>query len=149
MAHKFDPILVEAVKNESPAITEEWRLRSGRPDGRRWSRLEILLPPCVAGQGRLIGQSYQGPFKLAFFIAVVPRALEKYRGAFEPGDVIVVNDPYAGATHVPDVMILASAYWCGRLPAFTLTYSHHRHRRSLPWRLQQPRRSKKVCGCRS
>lgn len=50
MAHKFDPILGEAVKNELAVIIEEWRLRSGRPDGRRWSRSGTSLPPRVTGR---------------------------------------------------------------------------------------------------
>lgn len=59
---------------------------------------DFTTAPCD-GQGQLIGQSCPGPFKLAFFLAAMPRVLEKCRGAFEPGGGIGVNDPYAGHAH--------------------------------------------------
>jgi N-methylhydantoinase B len=55
----------------------------------------------------------------------MPYVLNKCGGTFKPGDVIVVNDPYAGITHMPDVAIIAPAFWQGKLVAFTLSYSHH------------------------
>ena len=55
----------------------------------------------------------------------MPHILKKYGESFAPGDVIVVNDPYAGVTHMPDVMIIAPTFWQGQRVAFTLAYSHH------------------------
>ena len=121
----FDPILVEVVKNELAAITEEMAIAVWKTGRSAMVKTGDFATAICDGQGRLIGQGYAAPFQLAFFIAVMPHILKKYGEDFAPGDVIVVNDPYAGVTHMPDVMIIAPTFWQGRRVAFTLAYSHH------------------------
>ena len=121
----FDPILVEVVKNELAAITEEMAIAVWKTGRSAMVKTGDFATAICDGQGRLIGQGYAAPFQLAFFIAVMPHILKKYGEDFAPGDVIVVNDPYAGVTHMPDVMIIAPTFWQGQRVAFTLAYSHH------------------------
>ena len=121
----FDPILVEVVKNELAAITEEMAIAVWKTGRSAMVKTGDFATAICDGQGRLIGQGYAAPFQLAFFIAVMPHILKKYGEDFAPGDVIVVNDPYAGVTHMPDVMIIAPTFWQGKRVAFTLAYSHH------------------------
>src|SRR5262249_8854374 len=52
-------------------------------------------------------------------------ALEKFGSDINPNDVIMLNDPYSGMSHMPDCGIIAPVFWRGRLVAFTPTYSHH------------------------
>jgi N-methylhydantoinase B len=42
-----------------------------------------------------------------------------------PGDVIMHNDPYAGASHGPDVAFIVPIFVEGRLVAFAATTAHH------------------------
>lgn len=121
----FDPILVEVVKNELAAITEEMAIAVWKTGRSAMVKTGDFATAICDGWGRLIGQGYAAPFQLAFFIAVMPHILKKYGEDFAPGDVIVVNDPYAGVTHMPDVMIIAPTFWQGQRVAFTLAYSHH------------------------
>ena len=121
----FDPILVEVVKNELAAITEEMAIAVWKTGRSAMVKTGDFATAICDGRGRVIGQGYAAPFQLAFFIAVMPHVLKKYGESFAPGDVIVVNDPYAGVTHMPDVMIIAPTFWQGRRVAFTLAYSHH------------------------
>src|SRR5439155_4869941 len=39
--------------------------------------------------------------------------------------VILANDPFTGAGHMPDVAVAAPVFWEGKLCAFTIAYSHH------------------------
>jgi N-methylhydantoinase B len=123
--HKFDPILVEVVKNELAAITEEMAIAVWKTGRSAMVKTGDFATAICDGQGRLIGQGYAAPFQLAFFIEMMPYVLKKWQGTFRPGDVILVNDPYAGITHMPDVAIIAPAFWQGQLVAFNLAYSHH------------------------
>lgn len=41
------------------------------------------------------------------------------------GDLLVVNDPYLGGTHLPDVTVVAPVFVDDRLLAFTVTRAHH------------------------
>ncbi len=125
MDRAFDPILVEVIKNELAAITEEMAIAVWKTGRSAMVKTGDFATALCDGQGRLIGQGYAAPFQLAFFIEMMPYILNKCGHSFKPGDVIVVNDPYAGITHMPDVAIIAPAFWQGKLVAFTLSYSHH------------------------
>lgn len=125
MTRKFDPILVEVVKNELAAITEEMAIAVWKTGRSAMMKTGDFATAICDGQGRLIGQGYAAPFQLAFFIEMMPYILRKYGNSFKPGDVIVTNDPYAGITHMPDVAIIAPAFWREQLVAFSLAYSHH------------------------
>jgi N-methylhydantoinase B/oxoprolinase/acetone carboxylase alpha subunit len=125
MARTFDPILVEVVKNEIAAITEEMAIAVWKTGRSAMMKTGDFATAMCDGQGRLIGQGYAAPFQLAFFIEMMPYILKKFGGSLKPGDVIVTNDPYAGITHMPDVAIVAPAFWKEQLVAFSLAYSHH------------------------
>ena len=125
MARSFDPILVEVIKNELASITEEMAIAVWKTGRSAMVKTGDFATAICDGQGRMLGQGYAAPFQLSFFMAMMPYVLDKFGGTFKPGDVVVVNDPYAGVTHMPDVAIIAPAFWRDQLVAFTLAYSHH------------------------
>ena len=131
MERAFDPILVEVIKNELASITEEMAIAVWKTGRSAMVKTGDFATAICDGQGRMLGQGYAAPFQLAFFMEMMPYILDKFGGSFQPGDVIVVNDPYAGVTHMPDVAIIAPAFWRNpqkkqdQLVAFTLAYSHH------------------------
>jgi N-methylhydantoinase B len=43
----------------------------------------------------------------------------------EPGDVFVVNDPYAGGTHLPDVTLVSPLAVAGRVVGYAVSRAHH------------------------
>lgn len=45
--------------------------------------------------------------------------------AWQPGDVLVVNDPYLGGTHLPDVTVVSPFFAGGRLVSFVANRAHH------------------------
>src|SRR5919106_674371 len=125
MERKFDPILVEVVKNELAAITEEMAIAVWKTGRSAMVKSGDFAATICDSQGRLIGPGYASPFQLAFFMQLMPYLLEKWSGSFSPGDVVVTNDPYSGSTHMPDVPIIAPVFWHDQRVAFTLAYSHH------------------------
>ncbi|HSH28637.1 MAG TPA: hydantoinase B/oxoprolinase family protein, partial [Thiohalobacter sp.] len=42
-----------------------------------------------------------------------------------PGDMLIVNDPYLGGTHLPDVTLIAAAFLGARLIGFVANRAHH------------------------
>jgi N-methylhydantoinase B len=125
MERKFDPILVEVVKNELAAVTEEMAIAVSKTARSAMVKIGDFAATICDGQGRLIGPGYAAPFQLASFMEVMSYVRKKWKDTFSPGDVIVVNDPYAGMGHMPDVAIIAPVFWQGQLVAFNLSYSHH------------------------
>jgi N-methylhydantoinase B len=41
------------------------------------------------------------------------------------GDMVVLNDPFLGGTHLPDVTLIAPLFFDGRLTAFLVNRAHH------------------------
>ncbi|MEN8107627.1 MAG: hydantoinase B/oxoprolinase family protein [Pseudomonadota bacterium] len=42
-----------------------------------------------------------------------------------PGDMLIVNDPYLGGTHLPDVTLVAPVFVAGSLAGFVANRAHH------------------------
>jgi len=41
------------------------------------------------------------------------------------GDMVIVNDPFLGGTHLPDITLIAPVYLKGQLLAFVANRAHH------------------------
>jgi N-methylhydantoinase B len=54
----------------------------------------------------------------------VRAAMQKLAGSLDPGDVILLNDPYAGGTHLNDVTIIYPIFRDGRLIFFPAVRAH-------------------------
>ena len=44
---------------------------------------------------------------------------------WQPGDQVMLNDPYLGGTHLPDVTVIAPVFAAGTLRAFVANRAHH------------------------
>lgn len=86
--------------------------------------------------GRLCAQAAHIPVHLgsmAYAMQGVVRDID-----WQPGDMVVVNDPFLGGTHLPDVTLIAPLFDGGRLIAFVANRAHHAdigcaRPGSMPW----------------
>ncbi len=124
-ARGFDPVLVEVVKNELAAITEEMAIAVWKTGRSAMVKTGDFATALCDRRGRLIGQGYAAPFQLGFFMEVMGHVLAKFEEGLQPGDILITNDPYAGITHMPDVMLVAPAFWNDQRVGYTMAYSHH------------------------
>lgn len=77
-------------------------------------------------RGELISQAENLPAQLGVMSSAVTWMLLKFPSAsMRPGDIFVMNHPYLGATHTPDLIIVAPIFVDGRLMAFAGTNAHH------------------------
>ncbi|HEV2911737.1 MAG TPA: hydantoinase B/oxoprolinase family protein [Pyrinomonadaceae bacterium] len=60
------------------------------------------------GRGRVIAQGDHMPVHLGSMPMAVAAALDRIKIA--PGDVVALNDPFAGGTHLPDVTLVAAVF---------------------------------------
>jgi N-methylhydantoinase B len=83
----------------------------------------------VDAEGRGLAESAQstplqsGP--IPGYIRGILKALRGRGDAVRPGDVIMHNDAYGGASHGPDVAFAVPVFHDGRLVAFAATTAHH------------------------
>lgn len=73
--------------------------------------------------GRLLAQAAHIPVHLG----AMPAAMRAARQQFElkPGDVVILNDPFAGGTHLPDISLVSAAYDDGELMGYVMSRAHH------------------------
>jgi N-methylhydantoinase B len=73
----------------------------------------------------VIAQGDHMPVHLGSMPMAVAAALRETR--MEPGDVVVLNDPFAGGTHLPDVTLVAGVYLEGESRAifYVANRAHH------------------------
>lgn len=83
-----------------------------------------LLDPA----GRQLCETDSTPLQMGPIPAYVQGTIEVFadRGDhFEPGDVIIHNDPYYGASHAPDIAVIVPVFYEGELTGFSATTAHH------------------------
>jgi N-methylhydantoinase B len=68
-------------------------------------------------RGQIIAQGDHMPVHLGSMPMSVRAAID--RCELKPGDVIILNDPYAGGTHLPDVTLVAAVYDTDHRPPAT------------------------------
>src|SRR5205807_1487398 len=64
---------------------------------------------CFDAQGRLIAQAAHIPVHLGAMPASVRAAIDRFQ-VFEPGDIILLNDPFLGGTHLPDITLVSPVF---------------------------------------
>ena len=73
--------------------------------------------------GRVIAQGDHMPVHLGSMPMAVAAAL--YDVKFAPGDVVAVNDPFAGGTHLPDVTLVMPVVKGKRILFYVANRAHH------------------------
>ena len=74
-------------------------------------------------EGRLAAHAAFIPVHLGSAHSTVPAVLEELEPG--PGDVVVLNDPFRGGTHLNDVTVLAPLFVAGQRVGFLLNRAHH------------------------
>jgi N-methylhydantoinase B len=73
--------------------------------------------------GRVIAQGDQMPVQLGSMPMAVAAALHEIK--FAPGDVVALNDPFAGGTHLPDVTLVMPVVKGKRILFYVANRAHH------------------------
>ncbi|PVV19789.1 MAG: 5-oxoprolinase [gamma proteobacterium symbiont of Ctena orbiculata] len=74
-------------------------------------------------QGELCAQAAHIPVHLGSMAYAMADIVAKVE--WREGDMVVLNDPFLGGTHLPDVTLIAPLFWEGRLTAFLVNRAHH------------------------
>ncbi|MBI3654200.1 MAG: hydantoinase B/oxoprolinase family protein [Acidobacteria bacterium] len=106
---KADPVKLEIFKSLYSSVAEEMGV-SLRRSAFSPNIKERRDYSCAVfnSDGVLIAQGDHMPVHLGSMPMSVKAALDTVD--LQPGDVVVLNDPYAGGTHLPDVTMVAAVY---------------------------------------
>ncbi|HEX4207561.1 MAG TPA: hydantoinase B/oxoprolinase family protein [Ktedonobacteraceae bacterium] len=104
------PISLEIFRSALTAVAEEMgtvlTLSSYSPNIKERRDFSCAL---FDAQGRLIAQAAHIPVHLGAMPDSVAAALASF-DSFSPGDIIALNDPYLGGSHLPDITLIAPLY---------------------------------------
>jgi N-methylhydantoinase B len=119
----FDPVDLEVVRNRLEGVAEEMGevLIRGAYSPNITERRDCSTALFDA-TGRMIAQAEHIPVHLG----AMPEAVAAVREEDpEPGDVFVLNDPFTGGTHLPDVTLVAPIAHEGAIAGYTVSRAHH------------------------
>ena len=106
-----DPISLEVFKNMFESVAEEMGVALQRTSyspnikERRDFSCAVFDP-----QGNMVAQAAHVPVHLGAMPASVKAALEVFPDSLNSGDIVILNDPYLGGTHLPDITMVAPVY---------------------------------------
>ena len=126
MARDIDPITFAVIKNGLDAIVDEMAY-----DVVRTARSEIVKDvmdfsaAICDTTGNMIAQAKT----IALHLGAVPEAmgvvLDHYGDNLVPGDAVILNDPYQGGMHLPDIFMFAPIFHGDALQGFSVVICHH------------------------
>ncbi|EQB14678.1 hydantoinase B/oxoprolinase family protein [Novosphingobium lindaniclasticum] len=106
-----DPMMLELFNNMFMAVAEQMGavLRHTSTSVNIKERLDFSCALFDA-QGNLIANAPHVPVHLGAMGESVRAVLAARKGSLKPGDMVALNDPYRGGTHLPDVTVVAPVF---------------------------------------
>jgi N-methylhydantoinase B len=122
----IDPITFAVVKSGMDAIVDEVAytvIRTARSEIVK-DVMDYSAAICDR-HGRMVAQAKT----IALHLGAIPEAMEamlaRYRDDLHPGDAVIVNDPYQGGMHLPDIFMFVPFFHEGALEGFCVVICHH------------------------
>ena len=119
----IDPVTLEILRNQLESVATEMGhvLIRGAYSPNIKERQDCSTALFDAS-GRLIAQAEHIPVHLGAMPDAVGVVLEKDP---KPGDVFIVNDPFAGGTHLPDITLVSTVAPDDEVIGFAVSRAHH------------------------
>ena len=123
MTDGIDPVTLEVLRNQLEGIAEEMGqvLIRGAYSPNIKERQDCSTALFDA-EGRLIAQAEHIPVHLGAMPAAVDAVLERDPA---PGDVFILNDPFTGGTHLPDVTLVSPIAIEDAIIGYAVSRAHH------------------------
>ena len=106
-----DPVMLEIFNNLFMSIAEQMglRLQNTAHSVNIKERLDFSCAIFDA-QGQLIANAPHMPVHLGSMGESIRTVMTRNAGSMRPGDVFMLNDPYHGGTHLPDVTVISPVF---------------------------------------
>jgi len=122
----IDPIRVSVIGNRLEAISKEigqTMLRTSRSP--IFSEARDFVTAVFDEDLRLAAQTAYIPVLMGALPYAVQSIAEHFAGDIEPGDVFILNDPYRGNNHPPDITIAKPVFHDGAIRFWSVAKGHH------------------------
>ena len=127
LSQAVDPVLLEVFNKLFMAIAEHMGVVLQKT---AWSAniKERLDFSCALfdGEGRLVANAPHVPVHLGSMGESVRAVIGRFGQDMQPGDAFLLNDPYAGGTHLPDLTVVSPCFdERGEVLFYTASRAHH------------------------
>lgn len=124
---RLDPVTVEVVRNKLDGISNEMQLKLIRSSFSPLVKEGFdAAASLFTTKGEVLSLSLSVPGHLTASIPCVRALLEAFPLAeAKEGDIYIMNDPYLGGTHIPDIAMAIPVFHGGRPIAVSCTITHH------------------------
>ena len=122
----LDPIEFELFKNALFSIADEMALTVHRTtySAVLKDNMDYSTAFCDA-EGRLVAQGLTLPSHLGSIPEALAAVMRRYGDTMAEGDIFVLNDPFEGGMHLPDIFLFQPIYVAGERVAIAATICHH------------------------
>jgi len=122
----INPITREIIQTALSAAADEMSLGLYRTAYSTIVRdcLDYSTSLCDAN-GEMIAQGVTIPFHLGSVPFALATLFKKFGNDIQPGDIFILNDPFEGGMHIPDIFIVKPIFWEGERVAFAVSTAHH------------------------
>ena len=126
MTESFDPIAFELFKNALFSMTDDMALTIFRTtySGVLKDNMDYSTGFADA-DGKLVAQGLTLPGHLGSVPTAMESIMRHYGDDMVEGDVFIMNDPFDGGMHLPDIFVFKPLYHEGKRLAFACTVCHH------------------------
>jgi 5-oxoprolinase (ATP-hydrolysing) len=123
---QVDPVLLEVFNNLFMNIAEQMglQLQNTAYSVNIKERLDFSCALFDA-QGNLIANAPHMPVHLGSMGESIKTVVRENAASMQPGDVYVLNDPYHGGTHLPDITVITPVYLNGAAVFYVGSRGHH------------------------
>jgi len=126
MSRDFDPIRLEVIRNALEGIADTMAISLHQTARSAVVRLGWDFSTAVlTAEGDLVGQGMCHPIHLGGMAPALAGCLAFFGDEVEPGDLLVTNDPYEGAQHLPDIYLFRPVFHEGSVLAHVGAVCHH------------------------
>jgi 5-oxoprolinase (ATP-hydrolysing) len=123
---KVDPVRLEIFNNLFMSIAEQMglRLQNTAYSVNIKERLDFSCA-IFDGSGNLIANAPHMPVHLGSMSESIKTVIRENAGRIQPGNVYVLNAPYNGGTHLPDVTVITPVFLGERILFYVGSRGHH------------------------
>jgi N-methylhydantoinase B len=123
---EIDPVTREIMQNALASAADEMSMALYRTAYSTIVRdcLDYSTSLCNA-RGEMIAQGVTIPLHLGSVPFAMAALFKKYADDMDPGDVFIMNDPFDGGMHIPDIFIVRPIFWESERVAFAVSTAHH------------------------
>jgi N-methylhydantoinase B len=126
MVETGDPIAFELFKNALFSIADEMALTVMRTTYSGVLKDNMDFSTALAdADGKLVAQGLTLPGHLGSIPTALESIMRQFGDNMAPGDIFIMNDPFDGGMHLPDIFVIKPLYVGSKRVAFAATVCHH------------------------